>query len=47
VLRREPRLAQTPPIGLVDSVRSLGLALWDEDAQRLVSFRRARALARV
>lgn len=43
VLQREPAFAAAPRVGLRQSVGALGLALWDEDALRLVSFRDAKA----
>lgn len=41
VVRREPAVAATPQLGLRQAFGALRLALWDEAAQRLVSFRRA------
>jgi acyl-lipid omega-6 desaturase (Delta-12 desaturase) len=41
VLRDHPQLAVVGRITLLQSLRCVGLALWDEDRQRLVSFRRA------
>jgi omega-6 fatty acid desaturase (delta-12 desaturase) len=44
VLRALPELAQLNRLTLRDSVRTVRLALWDEQARRLISFREARAL---
>ncbi|MEK7668570.1 MAG: fatty acid desaturase [Gemmatimonadota bacterium] len=46
VLRDHPELANVTRITLWQSIRYAGLALWDESQRRLVSFRRARRLAR-
>jgi omega-6 fatty acid desaturase (delta-12 desaturase) len=40
-----PAFKDAPTLGLWRSMRSVPLVLWDEDAQRLVSFRSARRLA--
>ncbi|HEX7776818.1 MAG TPA: fatty acid desaturase [Parvibaculum sp.] len=45
VLRDHPGLGEIGRLTLLDSLRCVRLALWDEGAQRLVSFREARALA--
>ena len=45
-LRDIPALSTVNIVGIRDSLRSVRLALWDEDGRRLVSFREARALAR-
>jgi len=45
VLRDHPQMASMGRITLLDSLRSVPLALWDEQAGRLVSFRQARAMA--
>ncbi len=37
-------LGQVGRLTLRDSLRCLGLALWDEDARRLVGFARVRTL---
>ena len=42
VLRDHPQLATMGRITILDSFRSVPLALWDEQASRLVSFRQAR-----
>ena len=42
-LREHPELREVSRLTLKESVRCLGLALWDEDKRRLVSFREARA----
>ncbi|MFO8008486.1 MAG: fatty acid desaturase [Candidatus Brocadiia bacterium] len=42
VLRDHPELAQVSRITLSDSLRTPRLALWDEEQQRLISFREAR-----
>jgi hypothetical protein len=42
VLRAHPALREVSRLTLGDSFRCLRLALWDEDRQRLVSFRRSR-----
>ena len=39
-----PAFQESPTLGFWRSLRSLRLTLWDEDARRLVSFRRARRL---
>jgi len=41
-LRDHPELQDVSRLTLKESVRCLGLALWDEDKRRLVSFREAR-----
>jgi omega-6 fatty acid desaturase (delta-12 desaturase) len=43
VLREFPALATISRVGLWQSIRSIRLVLWDEERQRLVSFREARA----
>jgi len=43
VLRDHPELRDTGRITLLQSLRCIRLVLWDETAQRLVSFREARA----
>jgi omega-6 fatty acid desaturase (delta-12 desaturase) len=45
VLRDHPDLGRIGRLTLLDSLRCVRLALWDEGTQRLVSFREARALA--
>ena len=42
VLRDQPELKDVSRLTLPDSLRAIGLALWDEAGQRLVSFRQAR-----
>ena len=42
-LRDHPELQDVSRLTLKESVRCLGLALWDEDQRRLVGFREARA----
>ena len=42
VLRARPELAAINRLTIRESLRSVGLALWDEDRRRLVSFREAR-----
>jgi omega-6 fatty acid desaturase (delta-12 desaturase) len=44
VYRQEPVFQHVTRITLRDGVKCLGLALWDEQSRRLVSFRQARAL---
>jgi omega-6 fatty acid desaturase (delta-12 desaturase) len=39
VLRHWPELKQVPPLTLRDSLRCVNLALWDEEAKKLVPFR--------
>lgn len=46
VLRDHPELANVARITLWQSIRCAGLALWDESQRQLVSFRRARRMAR-
>jgi acyl-lipid omega-6 desaturase (Delta-12 desaturase) len=46
VLRDHPELANVARITLWQSIRCAGLALWDESQRQLVSFRRARRVAR-
>jgi len=38
VLRDYPELKSVSKLSLADSIRSVGLALWDESSQRLISF---------
>jgi omega-6 fatty acid desaturase (delta-12 desaturase) len=45
VLRDRPELADVSRLTLVQSIRSVRLALWDETEQRLISFRDARRRA--
>jgi omega-6 fatty acid desaturase (delta-12 desaturase) len=45
VLRDYPELRQVSRLTLLESLRLIRLGLWDEDKQRLVSFREARAEA--
>jgi omega-6 fatty acid desaturase (delta-12 desaturase) len=45
VLRDLPHLADVGRMTIGDSIKSVKLALWDEQARRMVSFREARALA--
>lgn len=45
VLRDHPELGEIGRITLLDSLRCVKLVLWDEQANRLVSFRQARGLA--
>ena len=45
VLRARPELSAVNRLTMRDSLRSIGLALWDEERRRLVSFREARAVA--
>jgi acyl-lipid omega-6 desaturase (Delta-12 desaturase) len=42
VLRDHPELKSVSKLNLVESIRAVGLALWDESGQRLVSFKQAR-----
>jgi acyl-lipid omega-6 desaturase (Delta-12 desaturase) len=42
-LRDHPELQDVSRLTLKESVRCLGLALWNEDQRRLVGFREARA----
>ncbi|MBN1262212.1 MAG: fatty acid desaturase [Anaerolineae bacterium] len=44
--REVPAFHEVTPVTLRSSLKSLSLNLWDEEGQRLVSFRTARALAR-
>lgn len=46
VLRDHPELRNLSRITLRQSIEAVGLALWDEDARRLVSFREARRHSR-
>jgi len=46
VLPDRPELANVSRITLRQSIEVVGLALWDEDARRLVSFRDAVRQAR-
>jgi omega-6 fatty acid desaturase (delta-12 desaturase) len=46
VLRDEPRLASVGRLSLKDSLRCVGLALWDEPGRRLISFRQMRRMRR-
>jgi hypothetical protein len=43
VLKEWPELKEARRLTLAESMRSLNLALWDEDAQRLVPFRQLAA----
>jgi len=43
VLKEWPELKEARRLTIAESMRSLNLALWDEDAQRLVPFRQLRA----
>jgi omega-6 fatty acid desaturase (delta-12 desaturase) len=45
-LQDEPRLRAVCRLSLVDSVRCIGLALWDESSRRLISFRELQRMAR-
>ena len=45
VLRDHPPLADIGRITIMESIRCVKLVLWDEGAQRLISFREARSLA--
>jgi len=45
ILRDHPELSEIGRITLRDSLRSVPLVLWDETSRRLVSFRKAKALA--
>jgi acyl-lipid omega-6 desaturase (Delta-12 desaturase) len=45
VLRDFPELTQIGRISILESLRGVKLALWDEQQKRLISFRDARALA--
>lgn len=45
VLRDHPPLRDIGRITIMESIRCVKLVLWDEGAQRLISFREARALA--
>jgi omega-6 fatty acid desaturase (delta-12 desaturase) len=47
VLRDEPHLRAVSRMTLTDSLRCVGLALWDESSRRLISFREMRRMARV
>ena len=44
VLRDRPDLADVSRVTLLQSLATVRLALWDEEGQRLVSFREARNL---
>ena len=44
-LREHPELQDVSRLTLKESLRCLGLALWDEDRRRLVGFRDARSSA--
>ncbi len=44
VLKDNPSLKDVSRLTFLDSLRCVKLALWDEDQQRLISFREARAL---
>jgi acyl-lipid omega-6 desaturase (Delta-12 desaturase) len=46
VLRDEPRLRGIGRLRLLDSIRCVGLALWDESSRRLISFQELRRMAR-
>jgi omega-6 fatty acid desaturase (delta-12 desaturase) len=46
VVRREPVFEAAPRLGLREAIGAMGLALWDEDAKRLVTFREATAGSR-
>ena len=46
-LREHPELRAVSRLTLIESFRCLRLALWDEDRQRLVAFRDARARDKV
>jgi omega-6 fatty acid desaturase (delta-12 desaturase) len=45
-MRAYPDLASTGRLTLLTSLRCIPLALWDEETQRLVSFRKMWALER-
>jgi omega-6 fatty acid desaturase (delta-12 desaturase) len=47
VLKDHPELRDVSRLGLVESFRTVSLALWDEGSRRLVSFRQARRAERV
>ena len=47
VLKDHPQLAAVGRITLWDSIRCINLSLWDETAQRLVSFREFRQASRL
>ena len=44
-LDENPQLQHVTRIGIWDGIKTLRLALWDEDSRRLISFREARRLA--
>ncbi len=44
-LDENPQLQQVTRINIWDGIKTLSLALWDEDSRRLISFREARRLA--
>jgi omega-6 fatty acid desaturase (delta-12 desaturase) len=46
VLRDQTRLASTSRVSLLESLRCMRLALWDDAEKRLLSFREARRLSR-
>ncbi len=45
-LDENPQLQRVTRIGIWDGIKTLNLALWDEESKRLISFREARHLAR-
>jgi len=46
VLRDEPQMQGVSRLTLLDSIRCVSLALWDESSRRLISFRELRRMAR-
>jgi omega-6 fatty acid desaturase (delta-12 desaturase) len=44
-MRDEPELRATSRLTVLDSVRCVGLALWDESSRRLISFAELRRLS--
>ncbi|MFZ4605749.1 MAG: fatty acid desaturase [Caulobacter sp.] len=46
VLKDHPELREVSRLGLVDSFKTVSLALWDEGSRRLISFRQLRQLRR-
>jgi len=44
-LDENPQLQHVTQITIWDGIKTLKLALWDEDSRRLISFREARRLA--
>ena len=46
VLRDEPQMRAVSRLTLLDSIRCVGLSLWDESSRRLISFRELRRMER-